>query len=238
MELHNHKGEVLSEKTPRVLIIFFSFSGQTSGLLNQFSLGMKEAGAEVIFEKLRPLKQLRFPVGNLFSTLIMMLTTFLRSRIPIQELSPAAGRGDHDLIILAGPTWSYNPSGPILALLDRDGKRILAGQDVLPLISCRGYWRMHWYGLRSLLIKCGARVPNVIAFSHPMPEPWRTIGVFLKIAGKSPEHSKIIGRRYTRYGHSKKQRDEAWRFGMQIGEALRRGRSLAGIDFRTPTALP
>ena len=238
MDLQHQKEEIPSEKTPRVLFIFFSFSGQTSGLLNQFSLGMKEVGAEVIFEKLRPIRPLRFPVGSVFSTLVMMLTTFVRRRVPIQELSPAAGSGDYDLIILAGPTWSYNPSGPVLSLLDRDGKRILAGQTVLPLISCRGYWRMHWYGLRSLLKKCGALVPNVIAFSHPVSEPWRTVGVFLKIAGRNPEQSKVFGRRYTHFGHSKKQRDEAWRFGMQIGEALRRGRSLAEIDFRTPTALP
>jgi len=237
-DLDNQKEEIFPEKTPRVLIIFFSFSGQTSGLLNQLSLGLKEVGAVVEFEKLRPVRPLRFPVGNVFSTIVMMLTTFVRSRVPIQNLSSAAGRGDYDLIILAGPTWSFNPSGPVLTLLDRDGNKILAGQTVLPLISCRGYWRMHWYGLRSLLKKCGATVPNVIAFSHPMPEPWRTIGVFLKIAGKSPEQSKIFGRYYTRYGHSKKQRDEAWRFGLQIGEALCRGQSLAKMDFRTPTALP
>jgi hypothetical protein len=238
MELHSQKKEeVPSEKMPRVLIIFFSFSGQTSGLLSQFALGLKEGGATVEFEKLRPTRPLRFPVGSIVSTLTMMLTTLLRFRVPIQGLSPAAGRGDHDLIILAGPTWSYNPSGPVLALLDRDGKRIFAGQTVLPLISCRGYWRMHWFGLRGLLKNCGATVPNVIAFSHPVREPWRTIGVFLKIAGKNPEQSKLFGHRYPRYGHSKKQRDEAWRFGMQVGEALSRGRSLAELDFRTPTAL-
>jgi hypothetical protein len=238
MDSDNQKEEIFPGKTPRVLIIFFSFSGQTSGLLNQLSLGLKEVGAVVEFEKLRPVNQLLFPVGSVISTLVMMLTTFVRSRVPIQELSSIADRGNYDLIILAGPTWSFNPSGPVLALLDRDGKKILAGQTVLPLISCRGYWRMHWYGLRSLLKKCGAMVPNVIAFSHPMPEPWRSIGVFLKIAGKNPEKSKIFGRHYTRYGHSKTQRDEAWRFGLQIGEALRRGQSLAEMDFRTPTALP
>jgi hypothetical protein len=167
-----------------------------------------------------------------------MLTTFLRFRVPIQDISSAADNRDYDLIILAGPTWSYNPSGPVLSLLDRDGKRIFSGQTVLPLISCRGYWRFHWYGLRALLKKCRAEVPNVIAFSHPMPEPWRTIGVFLKIAGKNPEKLKRFSRVYSRYGHSKEQRDEAWRFGMKIGEALLRGRSLAKIDFRTPTALP
>jgi hypothetical protein len=60
----------------------------------------------------------------------------------------------------------------------------------------------------------------------------------LKIAGKKPEQLKRFGRLYTSYGHSKEQRDEAWRFGMQIGEALRRSRPLSELDFRTPKALP
>ena len=238
MELQQKKAEMATEKPPRVLIIFFSFSGQTSGILSQLAAGLKELGAEVDYEKLRPVEPLRFPVGNIISTFIMMITTFLRFRVPIQDISSAPDNRDYDLIILAGPTWSYNPSGPVLSLIDRDGKRIFCGQTVLPLISCRGYWRFHWYGLRALLRKCRATVPNVVAFSHPMKEPWRTIGVFLKIAGKNPEKLKRFSRVYSRYGHSKEQRDEAWRFGMQIGEALRRGRSLAKIDFRTPTALP
>ncbi len=238
MEFKQQQEEITTEKTPRVLIIFFSFSGQTSGILGQLAAGLKELDVEVDYEKLRPVKPLSFPVGNVFSTFVLMLTTFLRFRVPIQDLSSAPDNRDYDLIILAGPTWSYNPSGPVLSMLDRDGKRIFCGQTVLPLISCRGYWRFHWYGLRALLKKCRADVPNVVAFSHPMQEPWRTIGVFLKIAGKNPERLKRFSRVYPRYGHSKEQRDEAWRFGMKIGEALLRGRSLANIDFHTPIALP
>ena len=189
-------------------------------------------------EKLRPVEHLKFPVGSYGRTIVMMLTTFLRRRVPIKILSPSVTTGKFDLIILAGPTWSYNPSGPVLSLLDRDSPILFKGRTVIPLISCRGYWRLHWYGLRQLLQKCGAHVPNLIVFSHPNKEPWRTIGVFLKIAGKNPERSKRFGKFYSRYGHSRKQRDEAWRFGLQIGEALRRGRDLSELEFHTPLARP
>ncbi len=225
------------EEAPRVLVVYFSFSGQTSGILTHLAAGLKEQGVVVETEKLQPVTPLRFPIGNVPATLAMMLITFFRNRVPIQPLSELA-RSRYDCIILAGPTWSYNPSGPVLSLIDRDGKALFAGQTVVPLISCRGYWRMHWYGLRHLLGRCGATVPNCIVFSHPSTEPWRTLGVFLKLAGKNPELSKIIGRFYRRYGHSKEQRDEAWRFGLMLGDALRQGRDLAGLDFHTPTAVP
>jgi len=234
-ELENEK-ESTSEPSPRVLIIFFSFSGQTARLLNQIVVGIKEQGVKVVLEKLRPQEPLRFPLGGVLPALFMMLTTFLGFRIPIKELSANCNE-DFDLIILAGPTWSYNPSGPVLSLLDRAGKKLFNGKLVLPVISCRGYWRLHWYKLRKKLLQCGAVVPNIVAFTHPVKEPWSSVGVFLKIAGKSPEKSKLIGRYYRRYGHSKDQLDEAWRFGMQIGEAIVRKRSLADLDFQTPLSL-
>ena len=232
--------EMLSDspKTkPQVLFLYFSFSGQTGVLINRLAAGLKEQGVEVFFEKLRPVKYLRFPVNSILRTFIMMLTTFFRTRAPIQDLSSKCER-EYDLIILAGPTWSYNPSGPVLSFLDRYGKEVLGDREVLPVISCRGYWKLHWRGLRRELRRCGAHFSNIIAFSHPNPEPWRTVGVFMKIAGKNPERSGFLGKHYTHFGHSNEQMEEAFRFGVQIGEALKGNIQLAAINFQTDLALP
>ncbi len=78
----------------------------------------------------------------------------------------------------------------------------------------------------------------MIAFSHPNPEPWRTIGVFLKIAGKNPERSGFISKHYNRFGHSNEQMEEAYRFGVQIGKSLQDKTTLAAINFQTALALP
>ena len=221
----------------RILILSYSFSGQTSGLLRQIQGSLLQEGHLVVKERIAPCQPLKFPTGSIISCLKMMLTTFLRIRVPIQELSPSCHQ-QFDLIILAGPTWSYNPSGPILSLLDRDGATLFKNQTVLPVISCRGYWRLHSYGLIALLKRYGATIPNTIVFSHPHPEPWRTIGVFLKIAGKSPERWPLLGHHYSHFGHSKEQQEEAARFGTLIGQTLKQGRSLSALNFRTPVALP
>lgn len=220
-----------AQTPPRVLIIYYSFSGQTTGLLNHLSIGLKQQGVEVAFEKLRPLNPPRFPVGAILPTIKMMLTTALRRRLPIHAPEGLNWAGFH-LLILAGPTWSYNPSGPVLDLLDHFG-HLFRGRNVLPLISCRGYWRMHWLGLKRLLHTCGAVVPNRIIFSHPAPEPWRTIGVFLKIAGKAPERSRLIGRYYKRFGHSKEQMAEAERLGSLLGAALTEGQPLTDLNLQS-----
>ncbi|MFN2365872.1 MAG: hypothetical protein ABR523_05340 [Desulfurivibrionaceae bacterium] len=221
----------------RALLLYYSFSGQTSGLLNHIACGLKKEGVEINFIRLRTVKPLRFPVGSIFATFKMMLVTALRRRVTIKEPEDDLW-ADYDLIMLAGPTWSYNPSGPILDLIDRYGPRLFKERTVLPVISCRGYWRLHWLGLKNLLLKCGAKVPNRIVFSHPSPEPWRTLGVFLKIAGKAPERSKLLGRYYQRYGHSRQQLREAEKLGAAVGAALRKGESLTALELLTPIALP
>ena len=216
----------------RVLFIYYSFSGQTTGILNNLAGGLRQEGVEVTFIKLRPLSPLRFPIGSLLGTLKMMLTTSLRLRVPIQEPEEAIW-GEYDLILLGGPTWSYNPSGPILDLIDRYGPRLFKDKPVIPVISCRGYWRMHWFGLRNLLEKCGANITNRIIFAHPSPEPWRTLGVFLKVAGMAPERSKLLGKHYPRYGHSKGQLAEAEKIGVEIASCLKNKQPLNALNLGT-----
>lgn len=220
----------------KILILSYSFSGQTSGLLRQIQGALIEEGHQVLKERITPCQPLKFPTGSIISCLKMMVTTFLRFRVPIQALPPICHQ-QFDLILLAGPTWSYNPSGPILALLDRDGEALFKGQVVLPVISCRGYWRFHLYGLTRMLKRCGASIPNTIVFSHPHQEPWRTIGVFLKISGKAPERWPLLKRYYSHFGHSKEQQDEAYRFGSLIGQALSQRQPLSAIDFMTSVAI-
>lgn len=218
----------------RILIISYSFSSQTRNLLNGLIDGLQGSEMEVHWEQLSPVSDLRFPIGTISATVIMMVQTFLRKRYPVQPLSSLCFQ-PWDLVILAGPTWSYNPSGPVLSLIDRDGKRLFSGKTVLPFISCRGYWRVHYFGLKGLLRRCGASVAPPIVFSHPTPEPWRTIGVFLKLAGKAPDVGSSWFRRfYPKYGHSRQQVEDSRKVGMELGEHIKAGNPLDHPLFTTP----
>ncbi|MEN8257556.1 MAG: hypothetical protein ABFS09_06800 [Thermodesulfobacteriota bacterium] len=223
--------------SPSILIISFSLSGQTSGLLNSLVSGLQSSGCDVHHERLQPLSPIRFPFGSVPKTILMMLRTFLRERHAIEPLS-ASCRKESDLVILAGPTWSYHPSGPMLSFFDRDSRHLLQNKNVIPLISCRGYWRMHLWGLKGFLKKCGARMVNAIIFSHPIREPWRTLGVFLKLSGKHPEKMALMSGHYPRYGHNKEQQATAENFGQLIGASLVDGHPLADLHFQNDIALP
>ncbi len=205
--------------TPRICIIYFSLSGQSRGLINLHAAGIRKRDEEVVIEQIRPVEQIRFPFNSVLRTLKMMLTTFLRMRIPVLEPSRRCFAG-FDLMVLAGPTWSYNPSGPVLSLLDRYGRELFGSKTVIPLVSCRGFHRMHEYLLQRQLQACGANPRPAIVFCHPVAEPWSTIGVFLKSAGYRPEKMSFLAGRYNHFGHTVDQLIEARSIGEQLADDL------------------
>lgn len=207
----------------RVLILTYSYSGQSSVLVRRLAAGLSEQGVEVRQERLQPLKPLRFPMGTISKTLSLMLITLFRVRFAIQPLKLSQAT-PADLVILAGPTWSWNPSGPILALLDQYPE-LFHNRPVLVLISCRGYWASHWRYLNRRLRRMAAIPCGPLVFDHPQNEPWRTIGVFLKIAGIAPERasSSCFSHFYRRFGHTREQFTESYNLGRELATRLKAG---------------
>ena len=188
----------------KVLVLYYSLSGQSRGLVRFFSEGLQSHQVVVHVEQIKPQQPLTFPFKGFLPTFKMMLQTFLRIRIPIQPpSSPCFEAYDH--IVLAGPTWSYNPSGPILSLIDEYGSALFSNRPVTPLISCRGYYRLHDYLLRKQLRKYYAQIKPSLIYTHPTPEPWSTIGLVLKSAGYRPERIGWLRNRYTCFGHTAEQ---------------------------------
>ncbi len=204
----------------RVLIVSYSFTQQTRALVRQFAEGLTSAGVTVVQERLIPINPYVFPFPSDFRLALAMVATLLGRRMPIRPLSERC-RGTWDRVVLAGPTWSYNPSGPVLAFLDRDGHTVCNGQTVIPLISCRAYWQLHAWILRRGLMGCGATVESPLVFTHPVGEPWRSLGLLLKLRGKiARKRYAWLRRFYPRYGHNHAQRQQAWEQGRQLGLRL------------------
>lgn len=203
-----------------MLIIYYSFTQQTKLQLKQLIAGLESRGIEIVLERLEPATPYEFPFRTNLRLALAMIETFLRRRMEILPIS-AQCIGNWDRIILAGPTWSYQPSGPMLDFLDRYGREICAGKRVIPLISCRSYWRWHYRTLKTCLHRCGALIEEPIVFTHPIREPWRLIGLVLQLRGKMIRREKSWFRKhYPGYGHSKEQGIEAFRKGKEIAEKL------------------
>jgi hypothetical protein len=207
-------------KRKRVLIVFYSFTQQTRILLKKFVQGLEDEGVTVALERLEPVDPYAFPFRTNFSLARAMVTTFFRRRMKIQPVSARCFE-EWDCIVLAGPTWSYHPSGPMLDFLDRYGRQVCAGKMVIPFISCRSYWRLHYWTVKHRLKKYSAQPAGPIVFDHPIREPWRFIGLFLQLRGKMVRKEKSWFRKhYPAYGHNKKQGDAAVEEGRQVARRL------------------
>lgn len=208
---------VQAPEKKRVLIVYYSFSGQTQLLIQRISTGMREAGLDVDIERLVPLKQITFPFRSWPAMFRVMFLSFFRWRVPVRPVDHLLMER-YDCVVLAGPTWSYNPSGPMLYFLDRYSRDVCGGIKVVPLISCRTYWRTHYKCLLGMLRKVDAEVAEPLVYLHSAKEPWRTIGLLLQLLGRLPRlETSWFRKRYPRYGHSKEQ----WR------DAAEKGRSIA-----------
>ena len=205
----------------RVLVVYYSFTQQTRILLKQFCAGLEEQGVEYDYERIESVNPYEFPFKSDLRLISVMTRTFFRGRKEIQPISEKCF-DSWDYIVLAGPTWSYHPSGPILDFLDRYGESVLAGKKVLPFISCRSYWRVHHLSLKRVLEKMGAHSLSPIVFEHPMKEPYRVMGLLLKLRGKIIQHD-WFRKHYESYGHSKVQRQEAYKCGVDFGKKITDG---------------
>lgn len=204
----------------RVLIVYYSFSGQTQLLIQRLVCGLEQSNHEVVTERLQPVDQLPFPFTSWAMMAKVMVYSFFRWRVPVNQVNDIVYE-KWDLVIIAGPTWSYSPSGPVLAFLDKYGRDICEGTTIVPFISCRSYWRTHYWGLKFILNKLGGKVTRPIVYLHCSSEPWRTIGLFLQLMGKLPRlESSWFRRRYPRYGHSKEQCADALEQGKMMVNRL------------------
>lgn len=204
----------------RVLIVYYSYTQQTKILLKQFITGLESENIEVILEQIEPIAPYTFPFKTNTSLATAMVATFFQKRMTIK---PVADRcfSSWECIVLAGPTWSYNPSGPMLDFLDRYGKEVCGGQLVIPFISCRAYWFLHYWTLKRHLCRYGSTVEKPVVFTHPVKEPWRSIGLLLKLRGKKAlQHHAWFRHHYPRYGHNDAQRVEAMEEGKKLAFKL------------------
>jgi len=207
-----------NEVKKRVLVVYYSFTQQTRILLKQFCAGLEEQGVEFDFERIEAVNPYEFPFKTDLRLFSVMVRTFVKGR---KEIKPVSEKcfDSWDYIVLAGPTWSYHPSGPILDFLDRYGESVLGGKKVVPFISCRAYWRIHHHSLKRTFKKVGAEGLSPIVFEHPAKEPYRVMGLLLKLRGKMIQQG-WFRKHYESYGHNRAQGKEAFQFGVDFGKKI------------------
>jgi hypothetical protein len=123
----------------KILIVYFSQSGQQMRILQSLAKPFLDGGHEVIFEELQPLERFPFP-WSAYEFFNAFPETFTQQPVTLRSLS-AKTLQDFDLVIIGYQPWFLTPSRPVSSFLQsQEGKRILLNKNVVTVLGCRNMW--------------------------------------------------------------------------------------------------
>ena len=148
----------------KILVIYFSQSGQQMRILESLTRPFSDAGHQVIFEELKPMERFPFP-WSAYEFFNAFPETFTQQPIPLQALS-ASTHQDFDLVIIGYQPWFLTPSRPVSSFLQsKEGRRILQNQHVVTVLGCRNMWLGAQEKVKRRLIEANARLVGHIALA-------------------------------------------------------------------------
>jgi hypothetical protein len=162
------------ERPPRVLLLCYSYTGQSRRVLDAAGEAFHERGCEVheaqiefVDERFsKPLS--RFPMRHVWPDMLSLLPAQKR-RISGEIRTPETVRnGDYDLICIGSPTWWQTVSMPMRSFLKSDeARKLLAGKPFAVFVVCRQYWRENLTEVCQLAERQGGRYVDEIHFTYP-----------------------------------------------------------------------
>ena len=147
----------------RVLVLWWSQSGQLRSVAEAFCAPFTAAGHEVAFVELQPVAPYPFPwkVHTFFGE--FPETTCLRPKPIAPVVVPP---GEWDLVVLTSQVWFLSPSQPFAAFLLGPDAALLDGKPVVTLVSCRNMWVRGWRRMVKLITAAGGTVTDRVVATH------------------------------------------------------------------------
>jgi hypothetical protein len=146
----------------KILVLYFTQSGQLKRILQFLTKPLTDAGHEVHFEEIKPVEKYPFP-WNGFQFFNAFPETFTQKPLALEPLTNKAF-DNYDLVILGYQPWFLTPSRPVSSFLQsEEGKRILAGKNVITILGCRNMWLGAQEKVKQKLFDAKAKLTGHIA---------------------------------------------------------------------------
>jgi menaquinone-dependent protoporphyrinogen IX oxidase len=159
---------------PRVLLLYYSYTGQSQKVLDAAGEVFRTRGYDVTtapieFTDPRYAERFsRFPMRNVWPEFLGMLPAQTLQRTGDIRTPDAVRTGDYDLICIGSPTWWDTVSMPLRTFLTSpEARNLLDGKPFAVFVVCRRKWRKNLTGVRKLVEKKGGRYVDGIHFTYP-----------------------------------------------------------------------
>lgn len=159
---------------PRVLLLYYSYTGQSSKVLEAAgevfgSRGWQVSRAEIEFTDPRYSDRFsRFPMRHVWRDMLSVLPAQTRRVRGEFRVPPEAVSAGYDLVCIGSPTWWSTASMPIRSFLASDGAtKLFNGTPFAVFVVCRNSWRGNLKTVRKLAQKQGGRYVGEVHFTYP-----------------------------------------------------------------------
>lgn len=146
----------------RILVVYFSQSGQLRQILDSLMTPVVSAGHEVEICEILPDPPFPFPWSSsqFFDS---FPESFMGIPCALKPMTPLHGN-NYDLIVFGYGSWYLSPSIPAASFLQSEqGKALIKGKPVITVIGCRNMWLMAQEKVKKYLKSAGAQLIGNIA---------------------------------------------------------------------------
>ena len=224
--------EAPDDRPPRVLLLYYSYTGQSQKVLEAAGEVFEERGYDVTtapieFTDPRYAERFsRFPMRKVWPEFLGMLPAQTFQRTGDIRTPDAVRTGDYDLICIGSPTWWSTVSMPLRSFLkSHEARNVLDGKRFAVFVVCRRKWRGNLSGVRKLAEKKGGRYVDGIHFTYPGSELASMLSL-TSYLGSGEYKERSLGVKLPPTNSSAEQLEESRRFAARVADKVfgKRGR--------------
>ncbi len=216
-----------AEKTaPRVLFVYYSYTGQTQKVLDAAAEVFRQRGCEVHTAPIEFVDAkysepfTRFPMRKVWPDMLSVLSAQNRGETGEIRTPDTVRDGEYDLICLGSPTWWRTVSMPMRSFLESTESRpLLEGKPYAVFTVCRRYWRENLEAVRELADKQGGRFADSIHFGYPGGQLASMLSL-TSYLGSGEYRDRYLGMRIPSTNISDAQVEQARGFAAKLAERL------------------
>jgi menaquinone-dependent protoporphyrinogen IX oxidase len=215
-----------SERPPRVLLLYYSYTGQSQKVLEAAGEVFRARGADVhtaaieFTDSRYAEKFSRFPMRRVWPDMMSVLGAQKRGETGEIKIPDEARDGDYDLICIGSPTWWQTVSMPMRSFLKSDeARKLLSGKPFVVFVVCRQYWRENLEAVRELAGQQGGRYVDEIHFTYP-GDSLRSMLSLTSYLGSGEYRQKYLGLRIPPTNVQPEQLEQTRTFAARLADGL------------------
>jgi menaquinone-dependent protoporphyrinogen IX oxidase len=214
------------ERPPRVLLLYYSYTGQSEKVLETAGEVFRARGCDVDKAQIEftdhkyAEKFSRFPMRRVWPDMMSVLGAQKRGETGEIKIPDTARDGDYDLICIGSPTWWQTVSMPMRSYLKSDAARkVLFDKPFAVFVVCRQYWRENLEAVRELAGQQGGRYVDEIHFTYP-GDSLRSMLSLTSYLGSGEYRQKYLGLRIPPTNVQPEQLEQTRTFAARLADGL------------------